>query len=223
MFEALWSIILGIIGNLLTPPFQKFFSRWLNFNPAKPSAPLSSLPPSKKPVPAYSKAQQAKIRAHNRERFQAISGLIFLYVGTAVVLYGGLAVPMYFKVLGGHGMGAQGFNLVDTRLGWDVWVPQDSIKWVAIAFAALLYLPLLLFAQRLAHIPKYVVTRFYSLKPLQMIGFVLMSFCAIALFVSGHCVFLLYPKLTYGQSLLIPFVTTIAGIALAENHSRRPA
>lgn len=220
MFESLWSIILSIVGNLLTPFFQKLFGQWIPFASSKSKAEPST-PPAPMPASTDSPTQIEDLRARNRERMQATFGLVLLYSITAFVLYGVIAAPAYFKAVGELRLNESGFSLAETRLDMDLWISRDLITTLAITIAAFFYIPILKIAQQLAYALKFKWTQYYKLKPLQAIGFVMISFFALALLVSGHCIYFLYPKLTYAQSVIMPFAITFGGFALMESQNRK--
>ena len=117
-------------------------------------------------------------------------------------------------------LGAGHFNLVDTRFGFTADMSRDSVHWIAWPVAILLYYPLLMGAQRIAYYVAQAWNQLHKVTPFRFSSFVVLAFIGLCLLLSGHCIFLLYPKYSYLEVISIPFLITLIGIMYASSRHR---
>jgi hypothetical protein len=214
-FAWLGTLITSILGNLLTPRVKQIFGRWINFDPPKlDPAPL--VEPEPVPTDPLSEEEQEAIRAHNRARLEAFSGLVILYGMTFFSLYQAFATPLRIKMLG-----AQSLNLSQTRLGWNLSLDATDVTLIALAFAIALYLPLLSGAQRIAHYVAVVWNRLQRVSPFRFSSFIYLAFFVLALLVCGHWVYVFYPQFGYGQAVGMPFVIMVVAFMFFASNQKR--
>lgn len=71
------------------------------------------------------------------------------------------------------------------------------------------------YCQHIAYYIAYWINKAYKLDANQFILLTVLSFFLLALFISGHLVYFLFPNLGYGQALAAPFIAIIVGLGIA--------
>lgn len=204
--EYIVSVLLSIIGNLLTPTAKKIL-RW----PAEPDTPTRIPLPEIKEQEFVTDEEKEIIREYNRQRLDRIGRLIWIHLSTFLVLFAALYLPLMWKSMPGENI-----TLSSTRLaflGFDYAISHQRIGLLSVLVSLLLYIPIWTLSQHIGHlvatvwdhVSKVTVNRYTSLIALSAFG--------LAFIVAGHWVFILFPQNSYLYSVGLPFFAiAMAGI-----------
>jgi cbb3-type cytochrome oxidase subunit 3 len=213
--DTIFTIICSIIANLLTPYAQRFFPGWKFKVDEENKLPF---PEPHDYQPDLTEEEKEHTRANNRAKFIQISQQAFLFGLPAFVLYFSLSMPFRLKYLG-----QQSFSFNDTRLEWlfgSTQISDAAVTVIVVALSLIIYKLCFTGAQKLSyHIGRFI-DQWWKISASQFTGITVLSFIPISLFVSGQLVYLLYPKFSYGQSLIAPFLFIIAGLVFMFSNTR---
>lgn len=198
--EYIISVILSIIGNLLTPTAKRIL-RW----PAEPNDPQPLSPPELVEPP--SEEDKERIRAYNRERLERASRIIWIHGITLFFLFGAFYLPLLLKSMPNADIPFSATRLA--FLGWDLSFNHERVGWLSFALAILLYVPLWLLSQSLGHFVATIWDHLQKVTPARYASLIALSFFALSFIVAGHWVYVLFPSKTYLMSLTFPLLAVI--------------
>jgi hypothetical protein len=206
--EYLISIVLNIVGNLLTPAARQLL-RW----PAEPDNPQPIAPPSvSSPLP---EEEKELIRAYNRERLERAGRILWIHGITFFFLFAAFYLPLLVKT-----MPNQDILLSMTRfgsLGLEGTFSRDGVGWLSLVLTLALYLPLWLLSQPIGHVVATIWDQVQRVSPTRYASLIALSFFALSFLVAGHWVYVLFPKNSYLMSLGLPFFAVFGIGALSSN------
>lgn len=208
--EYIISVILSIIGNLLTPTAKKVL-RW----PAEPNDPYPLFPPELIEPP--SEDHKELIRAYNRERLERASRIMWIHGITFFFLFGAFYLPLLLKSMPNLDIPFSATRLA--ILGLDLSFNHERVGSLSFAFALLFYVPLWLLSQPLGHFVATVWDQLQKVTPVRYASLIALSFFALSFIAAGHWVYMLFPNNTYIMSLALPFLA-IFGIGYLSSNRR---
>jgi hypothetical protein len=206
--EYIISVILSIIGNLLTPAAKKIL-RW----PAEPNDPRPVDLPEIVDLP--SEDDKERIRAYNRERIERASRIVWIHGVTFFFLLGAFYLPLLLKSMPSTDIpfSATRLSILDLDLSFD----HERLGWFSFTLALLFYVPLWLLSQSLGHFVATVWDQLQKVTPARYASLIALSFFALSFIVAGHWVYVLFPNNAYFMSLAIPFLAVFGIGCLCSN------
>lgn len=198
--EYLISLVLNIVGNLLTPTAKRLL-RW----PAEPNDPRPRPPPGPKQL--SSEYEKEFIRAFNRDRLERAGRILWIHGVTFVMLFAAVVVPLLLKTMPNNDI-----QLSDTRLavfGLEAIYSQDRVFRFSLALAVLFYVPFWFLSQPIGHFVATIWDQVEKVSPARYANLIAFSFFAWSLLLAGHWSYVLFPKLSYLTSLALPFGAVI--------------
>jgi len=214
-FSFAFSVIASIVGNVLTPFAKKLFSWPYDHDDDDPDQPLDEPPLYD---PDLSEEKKEKIREYNRQRIIKTLSIAALYFLPFLVIYYGMWAVVNFK------MTTEGYLYFEqTRLVGllgDASLSSTATNILVFLLALLLYIPCVRTAQNTAYYIAKLIDQVHKVTKSLFFGITLLVLIVITLFIDGHIVYLLYPKLNYAISIALPFLIVLgAGAAMLSNNS----
>lgn len=206
--EYIISVILSIVGNLLTPTAKRVL-RW----PAEPNDPHPLSPPEL--VERPTEDEKECIRAYNRERLERASRIMWIHGITFFFLFGAFYLPLLLKSMPNVDVPFSATRLA--ILGLDLSFNHDKVGWLSFDLAILFYVPVWLLSQLLGHFVATIWDQLQKVTPARYASLIALSFFALAFIVSGHWVYVLFPNNTYLMSLALPFLAVFGVGYLSSN------
>jgi hypothetical protein len=206
--EYIISVILSIIGNLLTPTAKKIL-RW----PAEPNDPQPFSPPEI--TESLSEDHKELIRAYNRERLERASRIIWIHGITFFFLFGAFYLPLLLKSMSSLDIPFSATRLAILDL--DMSFNHERTGWFSFALALLFYVPLWLLSQSLGHVVSTIWDQLQKVTPARYASLIALSFFALSFIVAGHWVYVLFPQNSYLMSLALPFLAVFGFGYLSSN------
>jgi Na+-driven multidrug efflux pump len=208
--EYIISVILGIIGNLLTPTAKKLL-RW----PVEPNDPQPLSAPEAVDVP--SEDHKELIRAYNRARLERASRIILVHGLTFLFLFAAYFLPLTLK-----SMWNKDIDFSTTRfavLGIHLIIDHEQTAWLSLAATLLLYVPVWLLSQSLGHVVASMLDHIHKVTPARYMSLITLSFFALSFVIAGHWIYLLFPSNSYLMSLALP-VLAVFGVGYMSSNQR---
>lgn len=197
--EYIVSVLLSIVGNLLTPTAKRIL-RW----PAEPDSP-SPLPiPDVKERAFPSEAEKEAVRTYNRQRLARVGRLFWIHATTFLFLLAAFYLPLMLRSMPGKDIA-----LSDTRLavlGIDSAIDHQRIGLLSLTLSLLLYVPIWFLSQPIGHFMATVWDQLNKVTPARYASLIALSFIGLAFLVAGHWVFVLFPQNSYQFSVGLPFI-----------------
>ena len=214
-FSFLFSVIASIVGNVLTPFAKKLFSWPYDHDDDDPDQPQDDTPLYD---PNLSEEEKEKVREYNRKRIIKTLSIAALYFLPFLVIYYGMWAVVNFKVA------VDGVLYFEqTRLAWFLGAAtlSDTATNIFIfILALLLYTPCVKVAQSITYYIAKMIDQVQKVTKSMFFGITLLVLIVITLFIDGHIVYILYPKLSYAMSIALPFLIVLgAGIAMFSNNN----
>jgi len=195
--EYIVSVLLGILGNLLTPTAKRLL-RW----PAEPDE------PTRLPIPIIkghvTNDEKEAIREYNRQRLEQVGRLVWIHSITFLFLFSAFFLPLLWRTMPGKDV-----DLAETRLptfGADIALDHQHIGLLSLGFTLLLYVPVWLLSQPVGHFFATVLDQIHQVTPTRYASLIALSFVGLSFLVAGHWVFVLFPQNSYLSSVALPFV-----------------
>lgn len=206
--EYIISVILSIVGNLLTPTAKKLL-HW----PVEPDQPVPLPIPDVGEATLRTDEEKEAIREYNRQRLARVGRLLWIHGITFFILCIAFYLPLKLRM-------PQNADLAfgDTRLaafGLDCVFNHQQVGLISVAFALLLYVPIWFLSQPIGHFVATLWDQVSKVSPARYVSLIALSFIALVFVVSGHWIFVLFPKNSYLFSIGLPFVAVAAVGALS--------
>lgn len=210
--EYIVSVLLSIVGNLLTPTAKRFL-RW----PVEPDSP-SPLPiPAVKERSFATEEEKEMIREYNRQRLARIGRFLGIHAITFLFLLAAFYLPLMLRSMPGKDIA-----LSDTRLvvfGIESAIDHQRIGLLSLTLSFLLYAPIWFLSQLIGHFAATVWDQLNKVTPARYASLIALSFIGLAFLVAGHWVFVLFPQNSYLFSVGLPFIAV--GVVGFLSSSRR--
>lgn len=201
--EYIVSVLLGIVGNLLTPTAKRFL-RW----PVEPDAPTRLPLPNIKERAVVSDEEKEGVRAYNRQLLAKVGRLCWIHVITFMFLLAAFYLPLMWKSMPGRDI-----VFSSTRLaifGIERAFDHQRIGLLSMALALLFYVPVWFLSQPIGHAFATAWDHINKVTPERYPSLIALSFIAVAFLIAGHWIFVLFPQQSYMFSVGLPFIAVAA-------------
>lgn len=191
MFEAIFggvvAVILGMIANILTPHFQRFFGV------KPPTVPDVFDQPAPEPQPE----NLEEWRAQNRARLEALVGKVYFYGFSYLAMYMAFYIPM---VMNG-GLLNPRINLVDSKLAIDFIIDSNNLSMISAFFGVIAFAPFWKLSKVIASFIASIVVRFTFVNDVKLLAFTVLAMVFWAFFVAGNVSWIFKLEATWFESI----------------------
>lgn len=196
--EYLISVLLNIVGNLLTPPTKRILRWHVEPKDPKPTAPWHN-------EAWLEEDEKEAFRKYNRAQLERAMRILWVHGVTFFFLFGAFFFPLLFK----SSMSSQDIAFSATRLAVlsnDFTIKHDCIFWFSFVLTLLSYVPIWLLSQPIGCFVTQLWDHLQKVTLERHLLNIAMSFAALSFIIAGHWIYVLFPQLTYLTSLALPFL-----------------
>lgn len=204
LFSGFFAIACGIAANLLTPSVRRALAL---------DVPLLQSPRPQVWTETERPTDIDFQRAKNRQRLKELLAQCYFYGMSYYALFAALYLPLRFKEFGSR----TALELSSTRIPIEFTILSEQFVVFAIVGAFVLCIPCWSLAVKMAAFVARIWHKYQEVNAVRFGSFITLAMLLFAFVISGHWIFLLYPKNSYLGSVLIPFMGMLVAAGFASS------